>query len=436
MVHALGIDFGTTNSVVAIASANGHVESLQWPSALSGPDGTNLTETFRTALMFWQQGRPPHAKLQHVAGPQAIARAIAGHSDQRFVQSIKTYLASASFTEARLFGKRFLVEELVALFLTHLVERPDGEALTSAAHVVSGRPVVFAGHNADEGLALERLRRAYGKAGFAQVDFAFEPLGAAYYYARNLTRDETVLVADFGGGTSDFSILRFEHHNGRMVATPLAHGGCPRAGDTFDYRLIDHVVAPKLGKGSMVRSFNKLLPLPAYLHSAFAQWHQLSFLKSAATTAELRKLIAASECPEQLEALSDIIQQDLGFELHQAIAALKVELSGADHAALRFDAGGVKIEAEVSRADFEQWIAPDLKDITDAMDSTLQRAGLVAEQIDAVFLTGGSSYVPALRRVFAERFKPERIHIGHAFQSVACGLALLAADQARVAEAA
>ena len=321
----------------------------------------------------------------------------------------------------------------MATFLGHLTTRTDGgPPLTQAQHVISGRPVVFAGHNADEPLALERLRSAYAMAGFAKVDFAFEPLGAAYYYARDLKRDETVLVADFGGGTSDFSILRFEHAGGRMNAKPLAHGGCPRAGDTFDFRLIDHLVAPKLGKGSLVRSFGKLLPLPAYLHSAFAQWHQLSFLKSAATMSELRKLIAASESPEQLEALLDIIEQDLGFELHQAIAAVKVALSSQDKAHLHFNAGGVRIEADVTRAQFEAWIAPDLADIAGAMGATMGRAGLKAGDIDAVFLTGGSSYVPALRQIFTDRFGAEKIHIGHAFQSVACGLALLAADQARL----
>ena len=431
MTYSIGIDFGTTNSVVAIASGNGHVESVQWPAAMPGPDGETLTETFRTALMFWQEGRPPAAKLHHVAGPQAIARAVAGHADQRFIQSIKTYVASSAFTEARLFGKKFTVEELVATFLTHLLHNPDGPALAQAQCVISGRPVVFAGLNANEALAVSRLRKAYGLAGFPSVDFAFEPLGAAYYYARGLQRDETVLVADFGGGTSDFSLMHFARHDNKTVAAALSHGGCPRAGDSFDYRLIDHLVAPQLGKGSQVRSFGKMLPLPAYLHSAFAQWHQLSFLKSAATMAEIRQLIAASTAPGQLEALADIIQQDLGFELHQAIAATKVALSGSETASLRFNAGGVQISAEVCRRDFEAWIAPDLAEIASAMEGTLKRANVEARHVDAVFLTGGSSYVPAVHRLFAQRFGEERIHVGHAFQSVARGLALYAADQAR-----
>ena len=425
MTFAVGIDFGTTNSVLAIAGPDGDVESLQWPT------GAGLTDTFRTALMFWSEGHAPRARLHHVAGPQALARAMSGQSGQRFVQSIKTYLASAAFSEARLFGKRFAVEELVATFLGHLVAPHHEKVMAGKPYVVSGRPVVFAGANPDDDLAVARLQKAYALAGFGTVELAYEPLGAAYWYARNLTRDETVLVADFGGGTSDFSVLRFERQAGRLNATSLAHGGCGIAGDTFDYRLVDHLVAPQLGKGTLYKSYDKRLPLPAWLHAAFAQWHQLSFLKTPATFAELHKLKAASEAPERLQALIDIIEQDLGFELYQAISKLKADLSDGDAAAFRFDAGGVKIAAEVTRVQFEQWIAPDLAAIAAAMDATLARAGLGAEAVDAVFLTGGTSYVPALRQLFSKRFGPERIHIGNAFQSVACGLALLAADRAR-----
>ena len=163
--------------------------------------------------------------------------------EQRFVQSLKTYLASRAFTDTRLYGTRFTIEALVATFLRDLTA---GEALH--APVVSGRPVVFAGANADEALALARLRTAYAEAGLHAVDLAYEPLGAAYWYARDLRRDETVLVADFGGGTSDFSLLRFTREAGRLHAAPLAHAGVGVAGDTFDARIIERVVAPRLGQ--------------------------------------------------------------------------------------------------------------------------------------------------------------------------------------------
>jgi hypothetical chaperone protein len=415
----LGIDFGTTNSVVALAFADGRVESLSWPS-LWGP-----TETFRTALMFWSEAP---RKIGCAAGPDAIARAIEPQGEQRFIQSIKTHLASKLFTETRIYGERFTLDRLVAVFLERLLERAGGPDQHGTA-VVAGRPVIFAGTRPDEALALARLDAAYASAGITNVELAYEPLGAAYWYARKLDRPETVLIADFGGGTSDFSVLRFTREAGRSVACGLAHGGVGLAGDTFDYRIIDHVIAPRLGKGTFYRSFDKRLPIPAYIHAAFAQWHQLSWLKSAQTLAELRALAACAESPGEIEDLITIVEQDLGFELYQVVAGVKAELSAKTEAQFLFSRCGIEIDARVRREDFESWIAEDIGKIGAAMDSTLEDAGLRPADVDALFLTGGTSFVPAVRKLFTERFDAAPIHIGDAFQSVACGLALIAADR-------
>jgi hypothetical chaperone protein len=417
---AVGIDFGTTNSVVAIASPNGHVETLSWPTH------AGTTQTFRTALMFWREGR----QIFHVAGPKAIERAIAPETEQRFIQSIKTHLASALFTETRLYGERFTIERLIATFLDHLLDEIPKDALKSVP-VASGRPVVFAGERPDEELAVARLKSAYKEAGLPQVTLAYEPLGAAYWYARNLEHDETVLVADFGGGTSDFSVLRFHRTKKGLSTKALAHTGIGIAGDTFDYRIIDHVVAPRLGKGTSFRSLEKLLPIPAYFYAAFAQWHQLSWLKSGSTLAELKKLAPVSEYPKMIEDLHSLIEMDLGFELYRTVSSLKAELSESQQAHFCFDREGIRIDADVSRGDFETWISSDLSKIADAMEKAVAAAGLQPKDIDAVFMTGGTSFVPAVRNLFQSRFGEERIHVGDAFQSVASGLALLALDKAR-----
>jgi hypothetical chaperone protein len=426
-MHAIGIDFGTTNSVVAMADAAGGVRSFSWPN------GAGETDTFRTALTFWREGRLPQAVVRHAGGPQAIAHALSGTLDHRFIQSIKTHAASRQFTETRLYGRRFTIVDLVALFLEHLVADHREAIMAPDMCLVAGRPVVFAGESPDEALAVERLTAAYRQAGFADVDFAYEPLGAAYWYARDLAREETVLVADFGGGTSDFSLMHFSRRDGRILAAPLAHGGVGIAGDVFDYRLIDHVVAPRLGKGTHYRSLGKVLPLPAYFHAAFAQWHQLSWLNTPQTLNELRRLAATSEAPQLLEDLATFIEMDLGFDLYQAVSRVKAQLSQAPSARLSFAKVGVQIEAEVTRADFENWIADDLRRIASAMDATLAKAKLRDGEVDAVFMTGGTSYVPAVRKLFTDRFGPEKIHFGNAFQSVASGLALMAADRVRQA---
>jgi hypothetical chaperone protein len=422
-MRAVGIDFGTTNSAVAVVEEDGSVRSLSWPSA-AGDVGV-----FRTALAFWSEGRAPRAVVRTAGGPQALEHALSGTGSGRFVQSIKTYLGSRAFTETRLFGRRFSIEELVSTFLGHLLPERDA-LLEGTAGIVAGRPVVFAGDNPDEALAVGRLGTAFAQAGFGAVDLAYEPLGAAYWYARDLAEDQTVLVADFGGGTSDFSVIRFRRAGGRQDAEALAHGGVGLAGDTFDYRLIDRYVAPQLGKGSHYRSFDKLLPIPAYVHAAFSQWHQLSWLKAPATMAELRKLQAASDDPDAMERLIDFVDLDLGFELYQAISAVKIRLSEAESTRLDFDSHGIRLSADVTRAEFERLIAPDLARMAAAADDTLRRAGLGHGDIDAVFTTGGTSQVPAVRRLFVERFGEDRLHAAHPLQSVASGLALYAADRA------
>lgn len=425
-MRGIGIDFGTTNSTVAVADAQGRVRSLTWPSA-GGP-----TDLFRTALTFWSEGRMPRAVLRHVGGPAALERARQPDGHHRFVQSIKTYVATASFSETRLYGQRLSIEGLVALFLDHLFEGGQAAWAAAAVPVVAGRPVVFAGLRPDDGLAVRRLADAYAQAGLPVVDFAFEPLGAAYWYARDLDRDQTVLVADFGGGTSDFSVIRFTRdRDGRITGLPLAHAGVGVAGDAFDARLVDHLVSPQLGKGSHYRSFDKWLPLPAYIHAAFAQWHQLSWLKTSKVMAELRSLAAVSDAPGQIDDLIAFLDLDLGFELSRAIAAVKQRLSDAEEATLTLDHGGLRLAGSITRTTFEALIADDLAAIGAATDRAMASAGLEPDAIEAVFMTGGTSHVPAVRRLFAERFGTRRLHTGNAFQSVASGLALLAADRAR-----
>lgn len=425
---AIGIDFGTTNSVVALADADGAVVTRSFVTRQGAVDA------YRSALMFWREGRPPQSFVTHVSGPDALDMALGMTSEHRFLQSLKTHLSSRAFQETRLFGKLFKLEDLIGVFLTDLSR---GLEDAGALPLVSGRPVVFAGERPDEELAVGRLRSSYGKAGMAQVDFAYEPLGAAYWYARDLKTPQTMLVADFGGGTSDFSVMRFEPgRQGGLEAIPLSHAGVGVAGDTFDYRIIEHAVSPALGKGSEYRSFGKFLPVPAHYHAAFAQWHKLSLMKSRETMAELHALIRDAVEPSKLEDLLTVIEYDLGYELYRAVSAAKVALSDHDETVLRFSQMGVSIEKTIRRDMFESWIAEDVGAIETALDRALAEAGIAPGAIEAVFMTGGTSYVPAVRSLFERRFGAGRLHIGDAFRSVASGLALLALDRARASVAA
>ncbi|WP_439498687.1 Hsp70 family protein [Bosea sp. (in: a-proteobacteria)] len=422
---AIGIDFGTTNSVVALARADGSVTTRSFATKQGAVDA------YRSALMFWREGRPPQARIVHVSGPDALDMALGMTTEHRFLQSLKTHLSSRAFQETRLFGKLFHLEDLIGVFLTDLTTGLDD---LSDMPLVSGRPVVFAGERPDEELAVKRLTASYAKAGMPKVDFAYEPLGAAYWYARDLKTPQTMLVADFGGGTSDFSVMRFEPGGaGRLEAIPLSHAGVGVAGDTFDYRIIEHAVSPRLGKGTQYRSFEKLLPIPAHYHAAFAQWHRLSLMKSRETTAELRALIRDAVEPGKLENLLTVIEYDLGYELYRAVSAAKVALSAQDETVLSFRQLDIVLEATIRRSEFERWIAHDIASIEAALDRALADAGVGAGAIEAVFMTGGTSHVPAVRALFDRRFGADRVHVGDAFRSVASGLALLALDRQRAA---
>jgi len=268
-------------------------------------------------------------------------------------------------------------------------------------------------------------------AGFETVSLAYEPLAAAYFYASKLDRAETCLIADFGGGTSDFSIVRFEPGADGPTTTPLGHAGIGVAGDSFDYRIIQNVVCPLLGKNSYYRSFGKRLAVPRSYYTQFERWHQLSMLRHPRTLRDIREIRRTSEKPEALGGLLHIIEEELGFHLYQAVSQAKLALSATDRARFTFLHPPVEIACDIERADFERWIDGDLQAIEQAMAQALTHAGVEEREISKVFMTGGTSLVPAVRRVFERRFGAERLIHGDEFSSVATGLALLHRAQAQ-----
>ena len=248
MVRAIGVDFGTTNSVVALLHDDGKVTTQRHAS------GAALLDVFRSVLCFWNEEGRGRRILREAAGPAAIAAYLEDPLDSRLIMSMKTYLAQKSFTETRIFGHPFTLERLIARFLRTLLAETG-----AVPRIVVGRPVHFAGEFANDTLGADRLRGAYAEAGLPEVTLALEPEAAGWRFAQTLTEPATVLIGDFGGGTSDFSLLRFEP-GARM--TPLGHAGIGIAGDVFDYRIINAVIAPLLGKGDSYRVMGKPLPVP------------------------------------------------------------------------------------------------------------------------------------------------------------------------------
>ena len=417
----IGIDFGTTNTVVSMTHGDGPATLVRFPAA-----GGDIF-AFRSALSFHAVmgvgGRPN--ELVTEAGPWAIEAYVEDPLETRFIQSFKTFAASAAFTETKILNKRYQFEDLLAAFLLKL-KAHGGDAMAALPpRVIVGRPVTFAGGNPDETLALSRYQAAFARLGFTDIRYAYEPVGAAFFFARQLKEDATVLVADFGGGTSDFSIVRFERENDKLRSTALARSGVGVAGDAFDYRIIDQLVSPELGKGSLYKAFDNRLPIPQRYYTAFARWDQLALLRASKDMRDIRALQRTAMEPEKIARLIEVLDDNHGYALYRAVSSLKEALSRDEEATFRFEAGSVLIEKTVKRSDFEAWIAPELKAIETAVDQALERSGLGPDGVDRVFLTGGSSFVPAVRDIFLRRFGAAKIESGGEFESIASGLALI-----------
>ncbi len=411
----LGLDFGTTNSAVALTTDGGATELV----ALPDPAGATLG-TWRS-ILFIEAGDRRSDNV--FAGPAAIERFIAAEGEGRLVQSIKSHLASSSFTSTMIAGRRWTLEELIASFLMRLRQAAGREL---GDRVVCGRPVRYWGarDDADDARAVARMRKALELAGFVDIVFEYEPVAAAHRYSCRLDHDELVLIADFGGGTSDFSLAKVGPSVNRGGAEVLATSGVGIGGDTFDGRIIDHLIAPLLGKGSQFSvPMSGTAPVPAWLFAQLRRWHQLSFLRTPKALQLLERIQQGADEPEQIQRFVHLVENDLGLPLHRSIEASKLGVSLGQRAPFELVHWPLEVHAELTRSDFEDWIERDLVRIEAALDEVLARAGVGAAEVERVFATGGSSLVPAVHALLARRFGQERVVGGEELTSVAWGLA-------------
>ncbi len=428
----IGIDFGTTNSSMALAGEDAQVQLVSFRA--------RGAETFssRSVLYLERIRDASGVRRTHTwTGPDAIEHYLEAEEKGRLIQSLKSYLPSRTLTGTGIFGRRYSFEDLVARILSDLREHAERQFGRPIRHAMVGRPVRFVGAETeeDDAYAVSRLRSAFALAGFESVELELEPVAAAYSYQSTLDHDELILIGDFGGGTSDFSLLRVGpgvRRRGRTPQDVLGNSGVRLAGDSFDARLVRKLVSPALGSDSYARSMNKILPaVPAWIYANLERWHYLSFLRTHEVTEILRSARLRALEPEKIKALSTLIEEDLGYQLHQAVQRVKFELSHAESAVFRFRDGSMELEIPVTRTEFEGWIADELRSIERCVDELLETSGVSARDVDCVFLTGGSSFVPAVRRIFTKRFGESRIRSGNEFTSVAHGLALRAQESLR-----
>ena len=326
----VGIDFGTTNTVIAIAHPDGRTESLKFDC------GGELFRVYMSALLFWEERRDGALQSRVEGGPWAIEQFLEGTGTHRFIQSFKTFAASRFVQGHAHLPQALRIRGSAGGVLSHPVAqcRRLAGRRRRAGSWSGGRSVSPAAIRTTRSPRPAIGRRSTGS-GCATKSYVYEPVGAAFFFAQRLRQDAVVLVADFGGGTSDFSIVRFANVAGRMSPRPLGHAGIGIAGDAFDYRIIDEVVSPQLGKGGEYESFGKILPMPKSYFANFARWNQLAMMKSSGELKELHKLARLAADPEPLHRFIAIVENDLGFLLYRAVSRAKEELSTRDRTDVR-----------------------------------------------------------------------------------------------------
>ena len=410
---ACGLDFGTSNSAIGVARDK---------TAALAP--IEASSTLMPSAVFFDY----ETKGRVLFGNEAIS-AYVGQTEGRLMRALKSILGSPLIDEeTSLGGRKVPLTKVVEIFVRHLKHKAEAFAGQEITAVVHGRPVRFVDDDDRADARAQGVLEAIARrAGFRDVAFVYEPIAAAHHYERTVQSEELALIADIGGGTSDFSIVRVgpRHREradrGRDV---LATAGVRVGGTDFDSALSLAAVMPLLGLGTQL--IEKNLPVPNALYHELAAWPTINFAYTYKNERELAALVSLACEPEKVERLLNVVRQRLGHRLAFAVEDAKIALSAEERAAvpLAFLEAGLAITA--TRVDFDRAIEARIDRLYKAASDCIAAAGLSPAAIDTIFLTGGSSRVPAVRAAIGRAAPSARLAGGSDLLSVALGLTQMA----------
>ena len=408
-----GIDFGTSNSAVSIIDldTNTILNTFSIPSVLYFPQNPPVGETSRV-----------------IVGQSAVNQYVNDGLKGRFMKSIKRILPNKSFESTLINGVRYDASDLVSKILIELKKLADEYVGQSVNKVILGRPVFFDDEDSTkDALAQKRLEKAASIAGFETVFFQFEPIAAAFTYEKNIKGNQKVLVGDLGGGTTDFTFIELDpnklNHSDRRRDI-LATGGIYIGGDSFDSAFMWNRGTIKFGRGVKYESRpGTFIEPPLSLFLNITTWERMIFFNSVKVLQDLRRYYFQSKNNPLFKNLITLIEKNLGYSVFREIEKVKIELSGRENTRFVFSKDEIEIDEEVTLEEYNEIIGVDLKKISDYIDTFIDTNGIKPEEVDSVFLTGGTSLVPAVQKIFSDRFGINKIHSGDNFISVANGLA-------------
>lgn len=407
--YLYGIDFGTTNSALAIYDEESRdiIHTIIIPS-----------------LIYFHQ----NAAEGYVVGKAAITSYLSDNMKGRFIKSVKQVLSRSSFTETRIHNKRYNASDLVAIILKELKSRADQLTGQDCRKAVIGRPVFFDDDDVQKDtLAQTRLQKAATLAGFTEVRFQFEPIGAAFAYEKSLAQKENVLVADLGGGTTDFTYLVLDPEKANSKdrkSDMMANGGIYIGGDTFDSAFMWEKGTPYFGKNTKYEATpGKVLTVPVSLFANICSWEQMNFFNGLRIKKDMEDYYYFSGNDRKFKNLITLIDNNLGYSVFQAIEQTKITLTEKNEAIFRYHQSEIDIEEKISLSEYENIIARDIERIENYLEKFLHKNNIAPKDIDSLFLTGGTSMIGSIQTLFRKKFPHVKLNSGDNFKSVAKGLA-------------
>jgi len=409
-VHC-GMDFGTSNSTVAAAGGN------QPPRLLPLEDEK---PTIPSAIFFsFEEDRT-------YFGRQAVSEYVTG-ADGRLMRSIKSVLGTSLFNDTtRVKREALKFSDILGRFIAELKRRSEMAIGHPITDIVCGRPVRFVDDDdAADAEAQRQLESAVRAQGFRHVEFQFEPIAAALDYEQQVTGEELGLVADIGGGTSDFTVIRVSPERARArdrKADILATAGVHVGGTDFDRLLSLKKVMPLLGYGTETADGKR--PLPSAPYYDLATWHRINRLYNSKLMHELRSTMQEAQFPDLVAMLIALVEDRQGHRLAGRVEEAKIALSELPQTEFRFVTRDVRLETPIRIEELEAALRGATEAIARSIGRTLEAAGVRGERIDTLILTGGSTRVPAVASMLRALFPAAKAVETDAFGSVGLGLAM------------
>lgn len=412
--QAYAIDFGTSNSLASAASVEEVHPAIPLDAKASDP-------TILRSILHFSDAGECHF------GAAALTEYIAGDMQGRLLRSLKRFLPSPAFSKTLIGTRRYRLEDLIGAILRTIRERANRHFDCDVRKVVLGRPALFSDVEAEDDLAEQRLLAAAQLAGFEDVTFCPEPVAAAREFQTHLTSSKLILIADFGGGTSDFSVVRMGK-NTFSKEDVLATGGVSVAGDALDGALMRGCLSRNFGAEVkyQVPMGRNVLTMPLPVMEMLCSPADLSLLRGRTLQNflhDVRGWSLSDQDRTAMDRLLCLVEDSLGFQLFESIETTKRELSQNDSSEFRFEYPEIDLVQSVSRSEFERVCRPEIDKIIESLDATLQRAGVQVDQIDLVCLTGGTARVPRVSEALKTRFAAETMLPMRSLHAVSEGLA-------------